>query len=94
MMQSFRMAMKSIAGNKLRAALTMLGIIIGVTALVILVSLVSGATSSVTSRISALGSNLLTVTILQEEQPAQELSSRKTDCEGAVRGRVALVLLN
>ena len=45
--QSFRMAVKSIAGNKMRAFLTMLGIIIGVMALVILVSLVNGATSSV-----------------------------------------------
>ena len=44
--QSLRMAIKSISGNKLRAFLTMLGIIIGVMALVILVSLVNGATST------------------------------------------------
>ena len=44
MIQAFKMAMKSISGNKFRAFLTMLGIIIGVMALVILVSLVSGAT--------------------------------------------------
>ncbi len=43
MIQSIRMAIKSISGNKMRAFLTMLGIIIGVMALVILVSLVSGA---------------------------------------------------
>ncbi len=77
MMQSFRMAMKSIAGNKLRAALTMLGIIIGVTALVILVSLVSGATSSVTSRISSLGSNLLTVTISDDKNRPLSLEELK-----------------
>ena len=63
MIQSFKMALKSIAGNKLRAILTMLGIIIGVMALVILVSLVNGATSSVTDTVSSLGSNLLTVDI-------------------------------
>lgn len=63
MIQSFKMALKSISGNKLRAILTMLGIIIGVMALVILVSLVNGATSSVTDTVSNLGSNLLTVTI-------------------------------
>ena len=57
------MALKSIAGNKLRSALTMLGIIIGVMALVILVSLVSGATGSVSNTINSLGSNLLTVSI-------------------------------
>ena len=62
-MQSFKMALKSISSNKLRAFLTMLGIIIGVMALVILVSLVNGATGSVTDTISSLGSNLVTVTI-------------------------------
>ena len=63
MIQSFKMALKSIAGNKLRAVLTMLGIIIGVMALVILVSLVNGTTTSVTDAVNSLGTNLLTVTI-------------------------------
>ena len=62
-MQTVKMAFKSIGSNKLRALLTMLGIIIGVMALVILVSLVSGATGSVTDKISSLGDNLLTVSI-------------------------------
>ena len=63
MMQSFKMAWKSISGNKLRAVLTMLGIIIGVMALVILVSLVNGATSGVKDTVESLGTNLLTVTV-------------------------------
>ncbi|HHW93260.1 MAG TPA: FtsX-like permease family protein [Clostridiaceae bacterium] len=67
MIQSFKMALKSIAGNKFRSFLTMLGIIIGVMALVILVSLVSGATGSVTDSISRLGNNLLTVTISDDK---------------------------
>ena len=66
-MLSFRMAIRSISANKMRAVLTMLGIIIGVMALVVLVSLVSGATSSVTDAISGLGSNLLTVTISDDK---------------------------
>lgn len=57
------MALKSIGSNKLRAFLTMLGIIIGVMALVILVSLVNGATGSVTESISSLGSNMLTISV-------------------------------
>lgn len=65
--QSLRMAIKSISGNKLRAFLTMLGIIIGVMALVILVSLVNGATSTVTDTISSLGTNLITVTISDDK---------------------------
>ncbi len=62
-MLSLKMALRSIGANKMRAVLTMLGIIIGVMALVVLVSLVSGATQSVTDTIASLGSSLLTVTI-------------------------------
>ena len=62
-MLSLKMALRSISSNKLRAVLTMLGIIIGVMALVVLVSLVSGATTSVTDAVSSLASDLLTVTI-------------------------------
>ena len=72
--QSLRMAVKSISGNKLRAFLTMLGIIIGVMALVILVSLVNGATSTVTDTISSLGTNLLTVTVSDDKGQPLSLS--------------------
>ena len=57
MIMSLKMALRSIGSNKLRAVLTMLGIIIGVMALVVLVSLVNGATSSVTDSMASLGSN-------------------------------------
>ena len=63
MIQTLKMALKSIGSNKLRAFLTMLGIIIGVMALVILVSLVNGTTTSVTDKISDLGTNTITVTV-------------------------------
>ena len=63
MIQSIRMAIKSISGNKMRAFLTMLGIIIGVMALVILVSLVSGATGNVQATIASLGSDSMTVRV-------------------------------
>ena len=62
-MLSFKMALRSISSNKMRAVLTMLGIIIGVMALVVLVSLVNGATSSVPDAVAGLGSNLLTVSV-------------------------------
>ena len=67
MIISFKMALRSISSNKLRAALTMLGIIIGVMALVVLVSLVNGATSSVTDAVSGLGTNMLTVSISDDK---------------------------
>jgi putative ABC transport system permease protein len=62
--QAFKMAMKSILSNKLRSLLTMLGIIIGVTAVIALVALGQGATKSVTEQVQSLGTNLLTVNIL------------------------------
>lgn len=66
-MLSLKMALRSISSNKLRAALTMLGIIIGVMALVVLVSLVNGATGSVTDAVSGLGTNMLTVTVSDDK---------------------------
>ena len=45
MLQSFRLALKSLAGSKLRSFLTMLGIIIGVASVIVLVSLMDGMTS-------------------------------------------------
>lgn len=65
--QSFKMALNSILSNKMRSALTMLGIIIGVFALVVLVSLVQGATGTVTESINSLGNNLLMVSIQDDK---------------------------
>ena len=67
MILSLKMALRSIGANKMRAALTMLGIIIGVMALVVLVSLVGGATSSVTDAVSGLGTSMLTVSISDDK---------------------------
>ena len=66
-MLSLKMALRSIGANKMRAALTMLGIIIGVMALVVLVSLVTSATDTVTSEVSSLGSSLLTVSVSDDK---------------------------
>ena len=67
MILSLKMALRSISANKMRAALTMLCIIIGVMALVVLVSLVSGATSSVTDAVSDLGTSMLSVTVSDDK---------------------------
>lgn len=72
--QSFKMAWKSITANKMRSFLTMLGIIIGVVALVVLVSLVSGTTESVTDSINSLGSNMLTVNVSDDKGNPIKLS--------------------
>ena len=65
--QSVKMAWEAIVSNKMRSFLTMLGIIIGVTALVVLVSLINGATDSVTSEVEALGNDMLTVSIADDK---------------------------
>jgi putative ABC transport system permease protein len=62
-LQSIRMALKAIAGNRMRSFLTVLGIIIGVIAVTVLIAIAQGTTSSVTSSIESLGTNLLTVNI-------------------------------
>lgn len=66
-LQSIKMAWEAIVSNKMRSFLTMLGIIIGVMALVVLVSLVNGATGAVTSEITALGNDMVTVNISDDK---------------------------
>ena len=65
--ESLKMSIKSITMNKMRSFLTMLGIIIGVMALVILVSMVNGATNSIQDSINSLGTNTLTVRISDDK---------------------------
>ena len=67
MSQSFVMALRSIGTSKMRSVLTMLGIIIGVMALVVLVSLINGATNSVTDAVAQLGTSSVTVTISDDK---------------------------
>jgi putative ABC transport system permease protein len=57
----FRMALSSLGSNKLRAGLTLLGIVIGVAAVISLMAIGRGAQEMITSRIESLGSNLLFV---------------------------------
>jgi putative ABC transport system permease protein len=59
--ESIRISLRALQANKLRSALTMLGMIIGVAAVIAMVGIGNGATASITSQIQGLGSNLLTV---------------------------------
>ncbi len=60
--ENVMMAFRNILNNKIRSFLTMLGIIIGVGAVIAMVSIGEGAKSRITDSISAMGSNLLIVT--------------------------------
>src|SRR5437667_11455108 len=59
--QSVATALEALNANKLRALLTMLGIIIGVGAVIIMISLGRGASANVAQRLQRLGTNLLTI---------------------------------
>src|SRR5437762_10432713 len=59
---SFRSALQSLVTNKLRSALTMLGVIIGVASVIAMVAVGNGASAQVQATILSLGSNLITVT--------------------------------
>lgn len=80
-LQSMKMAWHAVVSNKLRSFLTMLGIIIGVVALIVLVSIANGATSSVTDQISSMGSSYLMVTISDDKENPLRLKELSDFCE-------------
>lgn len=63
--QALKMALSSIMTNKMRSFLTMLGIIVGVMAVTLLISMVQGATNSITGQLSTLGGSNLTCGVLK-----------------------------
>jgi putative ABC transport system permease protein len=60
-LESIRMSLRSLAANKMRSALTMLGIIIGTGAVIALLSVGQGAQAAITDQIQSIGSNLIFV---------------------------------
>lgn len=58
---TFKVALRALARNKLRSMLTMLGVIIGVGAVIAMVSIGKGASASVQAQIAQLGDNMLNV---------------------------------
>jgi len=62
MIETLRVALTSIRGNLFRAALTMLGVIIGVAAVITMLALGTGAQRAVEQQLEALGANVITVT--------------------------------
>ena len=62
--ETFREAVQNIWSNKFRTFLTMLGIIIGVTAVIVIVGLGNGMTQSITSSFADLGTNIISVQVM------------------------------
>lgn len=59
--QNFQVALRALLANKMRSLLTMLGIVIGVAAVVALLAIGNGATNSITSEVQGAGSNLISI---------------------------------
>lgn len=83
------MAVSSILSNKMRSILTMLGIIIGITAVIALVSLMSGMTSEVTDAFNEVGIDSIFITIMDrgnKELKVEEVQSLVEENPDVLRG--------
>jgi putative ABC transport system permease protein len=92
--ETFAVAISSIKSNALRSMLTMLGIIIGVGAVITMVALGSGAQKAVEDRIAALGANVFTVFAGQGRSGAVRITDRtvlSTDDYEALRRDATLL---
>ena len=97
--ESLRVAIRSLLANKLRSGLTMLGIVIGVGAVISLVAAGAGAQAQVAERFASLGSNVLTVTsssrsfrgVSQAGGSAQSLTNEDADAIALLARSVAAI---
>jgi putative ABC transport system permease protein len=78
-----RMALGGVNANKLRSALTMLGVLIGVSAVIILVAVGTGSSRQIEQRIDALGTNTLTVINTGRFGAARSVASTGTQSQAA-----------
>jgi putative ABC transport system permease protein len=90
---AFMLALREIRRNLMRSALTILGIVIGVAAVITMVTIGSGATAQVTEQISSLGTNLLMVRTGQHLGMGQRVEGKpftQRDVE-AIRNQIGTV---
>lgn len=80
---SILLALREIRRNVLRSALTILGIVIGVAAVIIMVTIGAGATAQVTEQIASLGSNLLMIRVGQRMGHGQDSAAPPFDLADA-----------
>lgn len=88
--EAFRVAVGALRANRLRSALTMLGVVIGVAAVVLMIAIGTGAKQEVEQQVEALGSNIIVVTpnrgMLGSTVAATELTLSDIDVLGRVAG--------
>ncbi len=90
-MQTLKMAWNAVTANKLRTFLTMLGIMIGVTALIVLVSIGDGASNTVSSQISDMGTDYMSVQISDDKDNPIRISEFMTMFDNDALGYAAPV---
>ena len=86
--EAFRVALEALRANRMRSALTMLGVVIGVAAVVILVALGTGAKQEVEEQVEGLGSNIIIVVPGKFELGSAPSVSRLTLEDVELLGRV------
>lgn len=72
---AYKMAIKSILGNKVRSLLTMLGVIIGVMAVIVAVGFAQGSMATITNRIEGMGSNAITGMIVSTKESSKGVTT-------------------
>jgi putative ABC transport system permease protein len=87
--EAFRVALDALRANRLRSALTMVGVVIGVGAVVVLVAIGSGAKEEVETQVEGLGSNIILVVPGRLEFGSAPSVSRLTLDDVTTLGRVA-----
>ena len=80
LLRNLRLALRGLSTNKMRTALTMLGIVIGVAVVILVVAIGQGATKNVTDAVNSLGTNLLTV---RPGRPRVRITAAVTQNAGA-----------
>jgi putative ABC transport system permease protein len=66
--ENIRLALNSLWANKMRALLTMLGIIIGIASVIAILTLGDAVTGSVTSSMQSMGANNITIGLMQKDE--------------------------
>ena len=72
---AYKMAIKSILGNNVRSFLTMLGVIIGVMAVIVAVGFAQGSMATITNRIEGMGSNAITGMIVSTKESSKGVTT-------------------
>ncbi|MFC7532790.1 ABC transporter permease [Actinoplanes sp. GCM10030250] len=81
-LEVIRFSLRGLSANKLRSSLTMLGILIGVAAVILLVAVGNGSAKAISDRIEALGTN--TITVMSAGRGGSSATALTTDMAGAL----------